>query len=214
MVGDRLPAFTEEEKALLKGSLDFLGVNSYTANFVKDGVKPDASRSSVATDSEVVTSVMDENGTLIGERTPTTFIFVVPRALADTLLWANERYPNTTFIVIENGVADEGNASIPMKETLCDQKRIDFYTLYLKALLGVMKSGVDVRGYVGWSLVDNWEWTWGYTLRYGAAYVDYNDPARKRHPKMSFHWWAQFMRNHAVVPDNSTAVDFTGVEVM
>jgi hypothetical protein len=54
------------------------------------------------------------------------------------------------------------------------------------------REGVDVRGYFIWSLLDNFEWEWGYSNRFGLTYVDY--PSLRRIPKSSFGWYANLIK--------------------
>lgn len=53
--------------------------------------------------------------------------------------------------------------------------------------------GVNVKGYFAWSLLDSFEWRFGYTIRFGINYVDYKDGLR-RHPKLSAHWFKSFLK--------------------
>ena len=57
----------------------------------------------------------------------------------------------------------------------------------------LFSDGVNVKGYFAWSLLDNFEWTLGYTVRFGINYVDYKDGLR-RHPKLSAHWFKNFLK--------------------
>jgi beta-glucosidase len=54
------------------------------------------------------------------------------------------------------------------------------------------RDGANVKGYFAWSLLDNFEWSNGYTVRFGINFVDYND-GRKRYPKNSAHWFKKFL---------------------
>lgn len=58
-----------------------------------------------------------------------------------------------------------------------------------------IRCGVKVKGYFAWSLLDNFEWMQGYTVRFGLNYVDYND-GLKRYPKLSARWFGQFLDKH------------------
>jgi len=53
--------------------------------------------------------------------------------------------------------------------------------------------GANVKGYFAWSLLDNFEWVDGYTVRFGINFVDFND-GLKRHPKSSAHWFTEFLK--------------------
>jgi beta-glucosidase len=72
-----------------------------------------------------------------------------------------------------------------------DQLRIDFYDAYLRAIAEAVSDGCDVRGYYAWSLLDNFEWAEGYTMRFGLVHVDYDTLVRT--PKRSFHWYADMV---------------------
>ncbi|MET0956605.1 MAG: family 1 glycosylhydrolase [Cryobacterium sp.] len=91
----------------------------------------------------------------------------------------------------------EGGASFPDRAdrdgTVTDLARIDYLAEHLLAAVeavapGGPAEGVDLRGYIIWSLLDNFEWAAGYTQRFGLVYVDFTDPSRPRTPKRSFSW--------------------------
>ncbi len=73
-----------------------------------------------------------------------------------------------------------------------DPERIAFLRAYIGAMNAAASAGVDVRGYFIWSLVDNFEWDSGYSIRFGLAYVDYQ--SLQRIPKSSFGWYANLIR--------------------
>ena len=65
-------------------------------------------------------------------------------------------------------------------------------------MLQARDAGVDIRGYFVWSLLDNFEWAFGYSKRFGLVWVDY--PTRTRIRKDSFQWYAQAVRANALIP--------------
>ncbi|URE22848.1 Glycosyl hydrolase family 1 [Musa troglodytarum] len=86
------------------------------------------------------------------------------------------------------GVDEVNNASWPLSKALQDDMRIDYHKNHLHFVEKAIREGVDVRGYFAWSLLDNFEWTSGYTVRFGIVYVDYRN-GLKRYPKSSAHWF-------------------------
>jgi len=68
-----------------------------------------------------------------------------------------------------------------------DNERRDYLVAYIEAVRQTIAGGVPVRGYFVWSLLDNFEWTYGYSKRFGLVYVDY--PTLERIPKDSFYWY-------------------------
>jgi beta-glucosidase len=73
-----------------------------------------------------------------------------------------------------------------------DADRIALLDGYLRAIAEACAEGHDVRGYLVWSLLDNFEWTHGYGKRFGIIHVDY--ATQKRTPKDSYHWFAELAR--------------------
>ncbi|KAH7689437.1 Beta-glucosidase protein [Dioscorea alata] len=100
---------------------------------------------------------------------------------------------NTDAHVAQTGVDEFNNATLSLEEALKDDMRVDFYKKHLIYLERAIKKGVDVRGYFAWSLLDNFEWVNGYTVRFGINSVDYKD-GLKRYPKSSTKWFTKFLK--------------------
>ena len=89
--------------------------------------------------------------------------------------------------ISENGLSC--NDVIFLDGQVHDPERIDFLHRYLLELSKAVEEGVDLRGYLQWSFLDNFEWSQGYDERFGLIYVDY--PTLRRIPKDSARWFAQ-----------------------
>jgi len=113
---------------------------------------------------------------------------VTPKCLYWGPKFLYERYKKP-IIISENGMAC--NDIISSDGKIHDQDRIDFIESYLKEISNAIDDGVDISGYMYWSLMDNFEWTHGYSQRFGLIYIDYND--LKRIPKDSFYWYKNFI---------------------
>jgi beta-glucosidase len=113
---------------------------------------------------------------------------IAPDAFRSVLLEVKERYSGDLPIyVLENGAAFpdqvEGDGRIR------DQQRITYLRDYLGAALDAIAAGVPLRGYFVWSLLDNFEWTLGYSKRFGLVHVDYE--TLERRTKDSFYFYAE-----------------------
>ena len=118
---------------------------------------------------------------------------VVPDGLRELLVLLHQRYPAMPPVMVtENGCS---YATGPDAEGVVDDRaRIDYLDGHLRAVAAAVEQGVDVRGYYCWSLLDNFEWTEGYTQRFGLVHVDYE--TQRRTPKRSFDWYADLIRAH------------------
>ncbi|KAG6588175.1 Cyanogenic beta-glucosidase, partial [Cucurbita argyrosperma subsp. sororia] len=90
-------------------------------------------------------------------------------------------------------VDEFNNATLSLKEALIDNFRIDYHRAHLYFLHKAIEDGSRVKGYFAWSLLDNFEWSDGYTVRFGINFVDYKD-GMKRYPKKSAHWFETFLK--------------------
>ena len=113
---------------------------------------------------------------------------VVPEGLTELLVGLKERYGAALppILITENGcsTADEPDSA----GVVHDEARIDFLDAHIRALHAALEDGVDVRGYLTWSLLDNFEWAEGYSQRFGLVRVDYE--TLERIPKDSYRWFA------------------------
>lgn len=71
---------------------------------------------------------------------------------------------------------------------------------YMREMLLAMQDGCKVFGYTAWSLMDNFEWTLGYTMRFGLYHVDFDSADKTRTPKLSAHFITNVTRDRAVPP--------------
>jgi beta-glucosidase len=186
-LGDRLPTFTTDEITLVKGSSDFFGLNHYTTMYAAES-NPDDGKGDIygngglSEDQDVTLSVDPE-----WELTSMNWA-VVPWGCQKLLDWIAHRYYNPPIYITENGCSYEDKE---VSSIIADQKRIKFFEGYLGACSQAIKSGVNLKGYFIWSLLDNFEWASGYTRRFGIHYVDFE--TQERIPKHSAKWYAELI---------------------
>ncbi|KAJ7961661.1 Beta-glucosidase [Quillaja saponaria] len=195
LVKDRLPKFSKDQSNVLKGSLDFLGLNYYTSAYAAHA--PDLrnnARPNYGTDSLVKVSTV-RNGIPIGPKAASDWLYVYPRGLQDLLLYIKNKYNNPVIYITENGIDELNDPKLSLEQALNDTYRIDYYHQHLYYLQRAIKNGVNVKGYFAWSLLDNFEWGAGYVVRFGINYVDYKD-GLKRYPKFSARWFTNFLQRH------------------
>ncbi|CAM8977077.1 unnamed protein product [Rhodiola kirilowii] len=188
IVGDRLPKFSTDEVKMVKGSMDFLGVNQYTAYYMSDPHKPPPNDLSYSEDWHGSFSY-SKNGVQIGPNAYSYWLYDVPWGLYKAVTYVKERYGNPTMFLSENGMDDPGN--VTLHQGLLDFTRIKYYREYIQQLKKAIDDGANVQGYFAWSLLDNFEWRLGYTSRFGIVYVDFN--TLKRYPKMSGYWFRKMI---------------------
>ncbi|KAL4601239.1 hypothetical protein ACB092_11G258500 [Castanea dentata] len=177
-VGNRLPRFTEAQSKLLQGSLDFLGVNYYTTNYVESAPSSNGVNVSYVFDRRA-TLTTNKDGTPIGTPTALNWLFIYPKGLRELLLYIKENYNNPVIYITEDGMADANNRSLPIKDALKDSLRIRYHYGHLSYLLKAIKEGVNVKGYYVWSFFDDFEWDAGYTVQFGLIFVDFNNNLRR-----------------------------------
>ncbi|XP_004299546.1 PREDICTED: beta-glucosidase 44-like [Fragaria vesca subsp. vesca] len=190
IVGDRLPKFTKEEVKMVKGSIDFVGINQYTAYYMYDPHQNKTKPNALGYQNDWNAGfAFEKNGVLIGPQAYSSWLYQVPWGLYKCVTYIKKNYGNPTVIISENGMDNPGNQTL--QEALHDTNRIDFYRSYLEQLKKAVDEGANVVGYFAWSLLDNFEWRLGYTSRFGIVYVDFT--TLKRYPKMSAYWFKKLL---------------------
>jgi beta-glucosidase len=117
------------------------------------------------------------------------------RVIPESLYWGPrflyERY-KLPIVVTENGMANCDWIHLDGK--VHDPQRIDFLARYLKEFKRAVKDGIDARGYFLWSIMDNFEWAFGFKQRFGIIYVDYL--TQKRILKDSAYWYKNIIKTN------------------
>ncbi|CAN5344736.1 GH1 family beta-glucosidase [soil metagenome] len=121
---------------------------------------------------------------------------IQPEGLTRLLVRLRDDYDVPPIHITENGAAF-ADAPGPDGE-VDDPDRIAYLHSHLVAVHAAMQAGVDVRGYFQWSFLDNYEWAYGYTKRFGMVYVDYE--TQRRTPKASAHWYRTVATTGVVAP--------------
>ncbi|XAR56624.1 Beta-glucosidase [Bertholletia excelsa] len=195
LVGERLPKITAKVSRSLMGTLDFVGINHYTTLYARNDrtrvrkfILRDAS-----TDASVITT-SSRHGVAIGEKAASSWLHIVPWGIQKVARYVKDNYGNPPVIITENGMDDPNSPFRSLNKALQDDKRIRYHRDYLSNLSAAAREDAcDVRGYFVWSLLDNWEWNSGYTVRFGLYYVDYKNNLT-RIPKSSVEWFKSMLR--------------------
>lgn len=193
-LGEHLPTFTPGEMSSLKGSYEgFYGMNTYSAKYVSADAKSTTGFS---------TTYRGFDGRPIGPMAASDWLYVAPRGIRAQLEYVNDRYRPTSIMVTENGVDVPGEDNLPLDKALDDTFRVDFYRAYIgNVAAAVVESGVPVKGYFAWSLLDNYEWADGYSRRFGLTYVDY--ATQKRYSKQSAKWFTSLFQQMRGLPTSA-----------
>lgn len=154
-----MPMILEGDLDIISAPVDYIGINYYTRNVV---------RYNESGDIETVKQSESEH-TYIGWE-------IYPQGLTDLLVRLKDRYSNLPPIYItENGAANDDQC---IDGQVNDEQRVRYFQEHLNAVDKAIESGVRVDGYFAWSLMDNFEWAFGYCQRFGMVYVDYQTQER------------------------------------
>jgi beta-glucosidase len=171
--------------------LDFLGVNYYSPVFLRVGDPSDLRRNEEPARSGVAGVVEYQPGEL--ERTTMGWL-VDADGLYDILLEVSRQAPGLPLYITENGRAAEDYVN-PQGQ-VDDIERVRYLHTHLEAAARAIKDGVNLAGYFVWSLLDNFEWAWGYQKRFGIVFVDFG--TQRRIPKSSALFYSEIARANAV----------------
>jgi beta-glucosidase len=153
---------------LIRTPIDFIGLNYYTRAVVRhDPNQYPLKASSLFQPGATYTETGWE---------------VYPQGLTDALIWLKDNYGSPPIYITENGSAFYDPPKVE-DDILDDPLRCSYLTEHLKAAHDALAAGVDLRGYFAWSLLDNMEWSHGYSKRFGLIHVDFE--TQKRTPKRS-----------------------------
>ncbi|CAH1641423.1 unnamed protein product [Spodoptera littoralis] len=184
----RLSDFNEEEKAFIKGAADFFGVNHYTTVKVSATEhKQVYSVPSMLDDVNVGFYWPEEN-----PKSASPWLSMAPNSIYHALTHLKEKYNNPKIYITENGWATYRNSS------LIDNDRITYYRAAWESMLNTLDAGVNLKGYMVWSLLDNMEWLEGYIPCLGLYQVDYQDPARTRVARKSALVYKHLIKNRYI----------------
>ena len=171
LYGWQVPRIAPGDMETISAPIDFLGINNY-------------SRTVVAHDEHGFLQTHDVKPQ--GEYTAMDWE-VYPQGLSDLLVRVTRDYPISNLYVTENGCAYEDHLEVDGR--VHDEKRVAYLRQYISAAHAAIQQGAPLRGYFVWSLLDNFEWTFGYTRRFGIIYVDYR--TQKRYLKDSAYFYQQ-----------------------
>jgi beta-glucosidase len=178
--GEAWPTWPAADFELIRQPLDFLGVNYYTRNVTRANAQIWPQRAEMVPQPQ---SIYTETGWE-----------VYPQGMTDTLLWVKNRYGNPPVYVTENGAAFADPATVPGQGGIDDPLRVDYLRGHIAAVRAAIAQGADVRGYFVWSLLDNFEWSLGYSKRFGIVHVDY--ATQQRTPKASARYYSEVIATH------------------
>jgi len=166
-----LPASEKDDAAVMAEAIDFLGINNYTRIIVENSGAADAFMGNPVNPPESEYTEMGWE--------------VYPRGLYELLTRVHRDYGPLPLYITENGAAFPDEPS--EDGTVDDPRRINYLHGYLQACHQALAEGVPLKGYFVWTLMDNFEWAFGFSKRFGLVYTDYE--TQKRYLKKSAYWY-------------------------
>lgn len=175
--GPAVPRISQGDFHTIATPIDFIGLNYYDPSFVR------------ATDDDLGFESVVRSGL---DRTADRQVY--PTGMYDTLLRVTRDYNPTRIYITENGAAFRDAVE---GGTIHDPGRVQFLKDHFAAADKALADGAPLKGYFVWSLMDNWEWASGYTLRYGITYTDF--ATQKRIMKDSARWYQAFIKRNRML---------------
>ena len=183
LLGENAPDIQAGDLEIIHQPLDFLGFNVYSATYVR------------AANNKLGFEFL---GLPKGyPRMNMPWLNIVPESIYWGIRHISEtlNQPNLPILITENGCAAQDELN--QQGEVIDSDRIFYLRQHFNSAYRAVSEGYPLKGYFVWSLMDNFEWAWGYDRRFGLVYIDY--PTQRRIPKMSFNWYAECIRQNRVV---------------
>ncbi|XP_028285147.1 cytosolic beta-glucosidase [Parambassis ranga] len=164
----RLPSFSDDDPAIL-GTADFFALNYYTSRKVKAG--GGCGQTLCMKSDRDAEELLDSSWPISG----VSWLAVVPHGIRKLLKYIKDTFSNPAVYITENGFPQVGPLQIE------DVERCEFYKDTIAEVdKAIQEDGVNVCGYFAWSLMDNFEWADGFSVRFGLFHVDFSDPNLSR----------------------------------
>jgi beta-glucosidase len=180
--GEAWPDFPQADLDHIRQPIDFLGVNYYTRMVACDDPQALPVRAGRVRQPRHAHTETDWE--------------VFPPGLTNTLVWVKARYGDIPLYITENGAAFYDPPTVEGDE-LPDPLRVSYLRSHLRAAREALRQGVDLRGYFAWSLLDNFEWSLGYSKRFGIVHVDFE--TQRRTPKASARFYSEVIKTRGAV---------------
>ena len=174
------PEIEDDDLEIISKPVDFLGVNYYTRKLVGYNPKPQILKFRTV-------DVEDSKHTAMGWE-------VYPEGLYDLLSRIDQDYQPEKIFITENGAAYDDEVTVSAEgKAVRDPERIDYVRQHIDMAGRAVEEGVPLKGYYLWSLLDNFEWAYGYSKRFGIIYVDFE--TQERIFKDSARWYRDLINN-------------------
>ena len=182
-LGSHAPDIREGDLETIHQPLDTLGLNIYTGTYVR------------AADNKVGYEFLDLPQGYPRMHMP--WLNILPESIYWGIRHVSETlgHQDLPILITESGCAAQDELNV--NGEVIDTDRIMYLRQHLKAAHRAVSEGYPLQGYFVWSLLDNFEWAWGYDRRFGITYIDY--PTQKRIPKASFDWYRECIHSDRVV---------------
>ena len=172
--------------ATISSPIDFMGINYYSRHTVagpEDGVFSDPTQPSASPGSERVQ--------MVDTGAPKTQMGweIHPDGLLDVIEMVHECAPEIDIYITENGAAYPD--VVEPDGSIHDVERRDYFQLHVNACAQAVERGLALKGYFAWSLMDNFEWAFGFSRRFGIVHVDYE--TQRRTVKGSGLWFKELL---------------------
>ena len=191
LYGDAMPTIEAGDMDIIRAPGDFLGINYYSRNVVKAAAQPDPVHNLLNYDSVKVPDA--EYTEMQWEVAPDAFYRLLTRVHRD--------YNPPAIYITENGAAFADQLE---GDSVHDLRRVAFLRGYIGAVGRAAAEGAPIRGYFVWSLMDNFEWSLGYSKRFGVIFTDYENNLR-RVIKDSGLLYAQIAQGNRLPVENSVS---------
>lgn len=177
-----LPIESGDMDIIAGSKLDFLGINYYTEETVKwDDSTPEHL---ISVPTNLPKTAMDWD--------------ITPEGFLRLLQWTHKKTGDTPIYITENGSAWHDTVTLQQDGTKAvhDPQRIDYLEKHLDTCLRAIAEGIPVSGYYAWCNMDNFEWAYGYSRRFGIIYCDFK--TQERIPKDSFYRYQEIIRTRCL----------------
>lgn len=187
------PPVEDGDMATIAQPTDLLGINYYSGCYSREALPGEPSQDEVARQIHQLRRL--ESVDVPGFKKTDIDWNIYADGLYKVLSWIREEYGNPPIVITENGACD--NTGPDANGVVDDAARIEYFRRHVIALDRAVRAGSDLRGYMAWSLMDNFEWAYGYDMRFGLVHVDFDTLART--PKESFHWYRRLIQEGGCV---------------